>query len=371
MKHLDIESRSENVVTFYKFDSNGNEIEIKVPVKSVVIEAEELDTDKVPKDDNKIKPLIIPVKKTNFMDNYLLKQVPLFLMSILRMAVIGFIGRGLGNIVNRGIYKITSRDPGKVKPATVFVGNKKYPDRRTSLIDLDKANEKRPDAFSLGYLLVIPQGNDDKMFKIPFEFIPEIKEGSYTAHYNAQTVLARLGNLQNFSHSELSTPSITAKYYVLYEEDRMSRVPDSWMSIFTLDKIQKIQRMYESLVMPKFPKSEEDSVNNPFTYNRPPFIKVMIGGEGTNLFTYPKGSSVKGDNINSKYKTYLATSVSIDKDLTQPLILGKGGTIIDTFGFTVTLELLEVTQSYMSMYPDYEAYFKSFQKVISEDGFRA
>ena len=258
----------------------------------------------------------------------------------------------------------------------INLSNLKYAHKNRE-ISADELEQLRPSLSSIGYISVIPQDEVDG-FKIPFEFLPEIKEGSYSAQYNATSVLARIGNLQNYSHTEVSTPSITSTYYVFAKDENSTTESygNAWMNYYTLEKVQAIQRMYESLVFPKFPRNEEEGVEKEFSYLRPPFVKIIIGSEDdSTLFTYPKlqNGDLNSQDDKRRHKLYVVTNVSVEKNLQEtPLILKEEGKIVDTFGFSVTIDLLEVTKSYMDIYPDYGTYFKSFQTVSSSiDGWFA
>lgn len=233
--------------------------------------------------------------------------------------------------------------------------------RTKKIGDLERT---RPEIYSIGHILVIPQGTETPPFRIPFEFNPDIDEGSYSAQYNAQTVLSRIGALQSYSHTDISTASIKSQYYALSEEG--SNSGNAFMNFFTLKKIQDIQRMYQSLVFPKFPQEEEQSTEEPFSYNRPPFVKIIIGDKDSTLFTYPlKTGDLNSHSEKKNHKVFMVTSISIEKDLNKtPIKMSDdGGRIIDTFGFDVSMDIVEVTKNYMDLYPDFESYFKSFYKT--------
>ncbi len=236
-----------------------------------------------------------------------------------------------------------------------------------------KIEKEKIKNYSIGYILVIPQDESSEMFKIPFEFVPDIDEGGYSAQYSAQNILSRLGSLQNYSYTELSTASIETSYYALSEDaSPIENTNDSWINLYTLDYIQNIQRAYQSLVLPKFPRGEEESSEKPFSYLKPPFIKVVIGeSEKSTIFTYPleKGDlKSHKDNEKRRHKLFMVTNVKIEKKLQEsPLVLDNEGSIIDSFGFSVSLELLEVTKSYMDIYPDYNSYFNSFQPAFTQN----
>jgi|GEM_PF-2983238 hypothetical protein len=244
----------------------------------------------------------------------------------------------------------------------------------------------RPDLWSIGYILVMPQTRDGSFsnYKIPFEFNPSISTGGVSTQYNAQTILSRIGALQTFSHVELSTVDISTKYYALKDQeqdgDNRGSVGHGWMDIFTLNFLQGIQSGYEALSYPFFPSNEQQNIEKGFKYVKPPLIKVVIGeaGEGeeapySNLLTYPQ--NIAGDNTeilaSSKekilYKTFIVSSVNIEKNLEETPLYIKNKKIKDAFGFTVSLSLVEITKSYMDVMPNYENYFNHFESMINNE----
>jgi hypothetical protein len=136
--------------------------------------------------------------------------------------------------------------------------------------------------------------------------------------------------------------------------------------------------MYRSLGLPSYPKSA-DQVDNGFKYIKPPMIKVLMGDPEKNtgltyslyngLLSYSYADLTdKRQSENSKQyprlKTFVVTSVGIKKDITEtPLYLDSDFMIRDTFGFDVSLSLVEVTQSYMDQPVDFKSYYNKYITV--------
>ena len=219
----------------------------------------------------------------------------------------------------------------------------------------------------IGKIRVISRDKSE-MWEIPFQFNPTISFGSYSAQYSAQNIVSRIGALQTYNHTDISNSASLELTYMVVDD------------IYNLSKIQEIQRMYESLVMPNFNIQYADK---PFAYMGPPYIKIIMG----DLFTHqiPLNNFLASENLPSKrHKTYVVTSVTIEKDLDKfPVIIRNKSFLTDsekekdlylnnstkdeyelqdTFGFSVKLDLLEVTMSYMDIYPDFSAYAETFNK---------
>lgn len=240
---------------------------------------------------------------------------------------------------------------------------------------------ERPGLESIGYLLVMPQdrGGEFENFYIPFEFNPSISKGGVSTQYNAQQILSRIGALQTFSNVELSTVDIEAEYLATSNGDLDNRgsVGHDWMSEYTLSHIQGIQRAYESLSLPTFPSDEQENIEKGFKYIKPPLIKVIIGDAKedeeqpySQLLTYPRtiGDGILSSHKNRKYyRTFIVTSVNIQKDLQQtPLYIGENKKVKDTFGFTVSISLAEVSKSYMDAMPNFRSYFSEYEQVVGD-----
>ena len=81
----------------------------------------------------------------------------------------------------------------------------------------------------------------------------------------------------------------------------------------------------------------------------------------SNLLTYPE--DVLNNKISSgklfHFKTFIVTSCSIIRDENLPYFLDKDddNLLKDTFGYTVNLNLTEVTPSYHQMLPNFKDYY--------------
>jgi hypothetical protein len=251
-------------------------------------------------------------------------------------------------------------------------------------ITKDGIKDERPDFWSVGYILVMPQTEDNNFnnYKIPFEFNPTISGGNISTQYNAQNILSRIGSLQTFSNVDLSTINFSTHYYALSHDendaDDSGNVGNDWMKFFTLKFLQGIQKGYEALSFPHFPANDEQSIEIGFKYTKPPLVKIIIGDANknenapySNLLTYPKDIEDKNEILSSTknnrlYKTFLVSSMEIEKDLeTLPLFL-EDKKIKDTFGFSVNMSLVEVSKSYMDVMPNYINYFNDYNTVVSK-----
>ncbi len=245
----------------------------------------------------------------------------------------------------------------------------------------DKGFNRRNEKWQLGAILVIPIVADQfegslPRFYIPFEFNPEIEEGSIEARYESESVLSRIGDLHAFTGVNSQTVEIKTKYLaVAHNEDEISADGHGWMSEFTMDKIQAIEMAYRSIALPHFPS--ENNIDQGYRYVRPPLIKVIIGDAENqsspyaNLLTYQRQSVVEDRLESAKryagriHRNFLVTSVSIEKNTKEsPLYLNDDLTVRDTFEFEVSLNLTEVTPNYMDIQPDYKKYFDAYRTTM-------
>lgn len=278
--------------------------------------------------------------------------------------------------------------------AFIFYNNKANPEqsRKKYVTEWKQENEefannKFGDKYSVGFIYVLPIDSLDsstgrEKIAIPFQFNPEISEGSYQARYNAITILSRIGELQSYTGSNLSSLEISSRYEVLAREGSTEN-SSSYMSMYTPSYIRKIENLYRSLVLPY--RGEIDGVS---TYVRPPMIKVVLG----DMFTHPVETDLKYDGgipelegkrkkitsvggltdsyslddgiFKQKFRTYVATSVTIRKNLQEDKIIIMNNQLLNTAGFTVSLSLLEVNQNYgNNEMSDFETYYKEAIKT--------
>ena len=243
---------------------------------------------------------------------------------------------------------------------------------------------KRGDSFysSIGYILVAPVAPAGEFafdrFTIPIQFNPNISESDRQAEYESTKILSRLGEIFSYSGTSSLTVTLDAEY-IATAHDEINDVGtdgNNWMSFYTLEKIQAIEKAYRSLVLPHYPE-----VNNVegYSYVRPPLLRVIIGGAnaspqesgpyaniltyGTLDFTNNASDSLFG-SPRAKVKNFIATGVKIEKDIHGTMRLDRFGRILDTMGFKVSLNLTEVTASYSESLPTFgqhgEQYLKDY-----------
>jgi hypothetical protein len=245
----------------------------------------------------------------------------------------------------------------------------------------DSLRASRPG--ELGFLYVRPVTVNSSTYppiKIPFEFNPKITESGLQAKYNAISFLSRIGDIQNFIGVSPLTLSFSTEYEVLADSSAVVGYRDYWVDYFTEEIIEKIEMAYRSLIMPNFIQE-----NNRVTYIKPPVIKILFGdyekikdgddlvldyNKGQYEYSYPndKGriyeknlllASQKGIGMRF-HKMFVATNLTIVKDEEKRIIYTKNG-IHKYSGFSVDMTLVEVTENYMDIIPDYKVYYESFK----------
>ena len=221
--------------------------------------------------------------------------------------------------------------------------------------------------FQIGYIQI--RKENEGIGKIPFEFNPSIQETGITARYQSISILSRYGNLQAYTGSDSLSVNLDTEYFATAKDnnDSGAKELDGWMSGFTLVDLQRYELMYRSLVVPNY-KEERYSANQGFLYEKPPLIKIIIGEPNiinvsntpyANILTYPFGEG----NFRS-YRTFICTSVSINKNLNdRPLYLkeGEGNYLVDSFAFRVNLNLIETTARHSDLLPSFDSYKKLFR----------
>lgn len=232
---------------------------------------------------------------------------------------------------------------------------------------------------NIGYLYIRPISNSNfSPVSIPFEFNPKITEGGVQAKYNATSLIGRIGDLQSFIGSTSNTLTVEAEYLITDDKNinngsEINREQDyfGWMSYFTLDNLRKIEAAYRSLVLPSF-KEQNNGGEKTYTYFKPPVVKVVMGNEKNNLMTsYPETSKFNDVLKNEKgilhghYKTFIATAVTINKDPEKYFYVGSSDKnyFEDMSGFSVNLTLVEVTESYTDIVPDFKVYYDKFKDI--------
>jgi hypothetical protein len=299
-------------------------------------------------------------------------------------------------------------------------------DNSKNNLELAKERLKRfGDAFSIGYILVVPfKAGLESRIKIPFQMTPNLGNESVSAVYNNETLLHRSSELYNYTSSKRDGYSLTTSYYALapgsiqeYYKRRNTETPgqsdgalgkrysedngdltnptnsdqNDYIQHWSMDVIQDIQLAYKALSLPTYPNGSE------VQFRRPPFIKIVVGSDAAEdegiknmLYRNPAAGENDGNNrffksvtnvtadgsginMTSKtawktVKTFVVSSVAVDKKTGElPYVFDRSGKPLDTMGFDVTLNLLEVAPSYMDLEPDFEANINFAVKKTKSD----
>lgn len=242
----------------------------------------------------------------------------------------------------------------------------------------------RPDVSSLGYVRVIPiESVSDTPYKIPFEFNPVISEMSYAASYEAINMLGRVGEIQSYIRTSGTNLTLTTQYYATADNEGTIN-PDTyghdWIKFFNLSAIQTIESAYKSLIYPSFSREEQETSTGYF-YFKPPIIKVVIGGVElptevngngpyANLLTYPFYLR-NDDQVKIYHKTFIVSNININKNMEElPLYINDNKQLIDTFGFSISIQLLEIDPSYINVQPSYNDYYQMSNKMVTNQEIR-
>ena len=248
------------------------------------------------------------------------------------------------------------------------------------------------DIHCLGKIYVIPpfsqlaktntSTNTDVAFTIPLQNNLQFEQISRAASYNAISFFGRIGDVQQYSKSgSLEAITLTTKYFV----DGTSE------GDYTMAKLQDIEMMYRSLVLPVESQTdylgEEDKNIKFYYFTRPPLINVVLGksansqettlptvinngeysvesGIYKNLFTdiISTYDEKKEDYTHGIfYKNFVVTNVSIDKnDNDYNYYVTEGGKdYLDKMGFAVTLTVLEIDENYLGSTPSFNNYYNT------------
>lgn len=238
--------------------------------------------------------------------------------------------------------------------------------------------------WQLGAIHVIPVvpdsfGQTIPRFFIPFEFNPNIAESGLQASYNSTSILSRIGELQSFSGVNSLKVTIDTEYLAVSHDSTLSDTNgQGWMTYFTLERIQATEMIYRSLILPHFPN--QSSLDTGYRYIKPPLLKVVMGNPEDRTSPYSGLLSYHSDKVvenrlrtSENYggrilKTFIATGINITKDLNEtPVHLDEDKTLRDTFGFKVSIDLIEVTPSYMDMMPDYKNHYDHYVSVVGSN----
>lgn len=226
--------------------------------------------------------------------------------------------------------------------------------------------------------------NGNKAFSIPLQNNLTFEQISRAATWNAIQFFGRIGDVQQYSKTgNLEAINITTKYFVESEDGN---------DTFTMAKLQDIEMMYRSLVLPasdsaKYLYQEDTDANSYYYFTRPPLLNIVLGNPGsqtneigtnygrsemisngknpyfnlfTDIYTVPKTNiDEEGENNFENsiyYKNFVATNVTIDKNLNDYNYYVRDKKYFDTTGFTVTLTLLEIDENYLGSLPSFNNY---------------
>lgn len=202
---------------------------------------------------------------------------------------------------------------------------------------------------------------------IPFEMNPIIEEGDVAARYQSMQILSRIGDLQSYTGTNSLPISMSTTYYAIKELDSDSGGELDSLSYFSLERLQKIELGYRSLILPFFPKDSD--VQTGYRYMRPPLVKIIMGDYHSaetqspapyqNLLLYPDAvyngafDTVKGNKFR-RFKTFICTGIKIDKDPEKFPYYIKDKYIKDMMGFGISMSLIEVAPSYVNALPSFQ-----------------
>ena len=253
---------------------------------------------------------------------------------------------------------------------------------------------------SIGHIYVEPYFNREglKVFSIPFQFNPEISEGSLTAEYAIEKILGRITAARYYISTDSGTTTIKTKYIAtnLKNNDpkNYSDLDSEWYNYWTAEKIKEIEWKYRSLV---FPTRDSGYLV------KPPIVQLYINnyaGGGTmktigNVLSYPikhEGESSGTTTLNraDSYVTYggkpvfehtksfleSATHLSGGEGAVKRFIVtdvkiedveNTNGWNYDKIngykrGFTVTITLAETTRNFLDQVPDFKSYYEAFNR---------
>lgn len=224
-------------------------------------------------------------------------------------------------------------------------------------------------------------------FSIPLQNNLSFEQISRAATWNAIQFFGRIGDVQQYSKTgNLEAINLTTKYFV--ETDGSDN------SVFTMSRLQDIEMMYRSLVLPASVSANYlyDESNGYYYFTRPPIINVVLGNPGFidngnvnledseyiehaelpyhNLFTDIYTTRSDNGELNNQiyYKNFVVTNVTIDKNLNDyNYYIGEKENgreerhYYDTTGFTVILTLLEIDENYLGSLPSFNNYNYTLQ----------
>lgn len=225
-------------------------------------------------------------------------------------------------------------------------------------------------------------GNNNRVnmaFSIPLQNNLTFEQTSRAATWNAINFFGRIGDVQQYSKTtNLDAITLTTKYFVDNDDRKTGDI-----SGFTMSRLQNIEMMYRSLVLPasdtaKYLYANDNDDNGYYYFTRPPIINIVLGNR-TNNNTNPDAGDVTKDgpyhnlfteiySINPReggsnifYKNFVVTNVAIDKNLNDYNYYVDGNKYYDTTGFTVTLTVLEIDENYLGSLPSFNNYYNTLK----------
>ena len=259
---------------------------------------------------------------------------------------------------------------------------------------LNEENDAREANYpKIGNIYVVPSNvdtlNGAKAIKIPLQNNLSVNGESRSAEYNSLSFLQRVGSVQQYVNTSSQTLELTTQYFV----EARKRDNNTSASYYTMERLQKIQKMYEALVFPERWKhntaSEDNNSLSTYMLTRPPIINIAIGDDTTSgLYKITEGTAdnnimgVIGEKklyaengiINNFFtdvkwkdgsdspalyhKSYIVTNVSIQKDMEKiPMHVEQtyNGKYVplDYAGFIVTLSIVEIDPNYLGVMPTF------------------
>lgn len=259
----------------------------------------------------------------------------------------------------------------------------------------------------IGGLYIEPfySGEALKAFEIPFEFNPNISEGSSTAKYAEESLLGRILPIRSYIGSDAGKVSIETRYLAVNDGSTSNRKQadgwkNGWMMDWTPEKLRKIERQYRALVLPYISGAN---------FVRPPIVRIKLRSASANtanriatekandqvgtsaasltvgdLFRYP--SLGNGIQITQRFdgrtmdKRYVVTDVTISPleswgtsykyDIQGIFSDDENGSFyngVGRYGFKVTISMSETTKNFLDLIPNYGQYVKASDSDESEN----
>ena len=238
---------------------------------------------------------------------------------------------------------------------------------------------------ALGHIYVSPVnidviGKNAPFLKIPLQTNLSVASNEIKAAYNATDFLNRIGSVQQYVRTESQTFSLETEYHMTSDNEEG----------YSMSDLQRIEKMYQSLVFPKIRNITLEADNKYSFYSRPPIINIAIGDFGdSSKISVPSNNQLASTSSNANvinnfftyikyqketptvyFKDFVVTSVSIEKDYKEtPFYMAKktnyvNGKVVedyvpyDLLGFSVKLEIIEIDPNYFGVSPTFDDYAK-------------